>query len=112
VAVRLILLLVVLLLVSAAPARSQPYPVPVPALECRDDVRLFSTLANGNFEYCRAHLRYVPGALDCYQVLDRVCLVLLPGSSDWTETRSTREHVPIPCPEGPEPPVCRRLDLQ
>lgn len=103
----------VLALVAGSSARAQPYvPVPVPALECWTDARLFPSLANGNFDYCRAHLRYVPGSLDCYQVIDRVCLVWLPGTTEWTEARSTRAHIPFPCPEGPEPPVCRRLDLQ
>ena len=111
--VRVALLVAALLLAGTATVRAQPYPAfPVPALECRDDVRLFQTLAGGNFDYCRSHLRYVPGALDCYQIVDRVCLVWLPGSADWTEARSTRARLPIRCPEGAEPPVCRRLDLQ
>jgi len=111
--VRLVVLAAALVLARAAPVRSQPYPVlPIPALECWDDVRLFPRLAGGNFDYCRAHLRYVPGALDCYQILDRVCLVWLPGSGEWTEARSTRARLPLRCPDGPEPPVCRRLDLQ
>ena len=111
--VRVALLAALLVFAGATAMRAQPYPTfPVPALECHDDVRLFPRLAGGNFDYCRSHLRYVPGALDCYQVVDRVCLVWLPGSSEWTEARSTREHLPIRCPEGPEPPVCRRLDLQ
>jgi len=111
--VRVALFAASLVLAAAGRAWAQPYPgFPVPALECHDDVRLFPRLAGGNFDYCRSHLRYVPGALDCYQIVDRVCLVWLPGSSEWTEARSTREHIPIPCPEGPEPPVCRRLDLQ
>jgi hypothetical protein len=83
-----------------------------PALACWDDVRLFPSLSSGNFDYCRSHLRYVPGALECFQVVDRVCLVWVPGSTDWTEARSTRARVSLPCPDGPEPPVCRRLDLQ
>jgi hypothetical protein len=87
-------------------------PLPVPTLGCWEAVRLFSTLGAGNFGYCRGHLRYSPGALDCFQIVDRVCLVYLPGSVDWTEVRNPRAHIPIVCPRGPEPPVCRRLDLQ
>src|SRR5215467_9764748 len=94
-------------------APAQPHlPPAVPAFQCWDDVRFFSSLASGNFEYCRAHLRYAPGTLDCYQIIDRVCLVWLPGNVEWTEARNLRARLPIPCPEGPEPPVCRRLDLQ
>jgi hypothetical protein len=102
-----------LALALATTARAQPLgPLPVPTLGCWEDVRLYSTLAAGNFDYCRGHLRYSPGALDCFQVVDRVCLVYLPGSVDWTELRNPTAHVAIPCPPGPEPPVCRRLDIE
>ncbi len=104
---------VLAVLFGSLPGGAQVLPgLSVPALECWDDVRLFPSLSAGNFDYCRAHLRYVRGALDCWQIVDRVCLVWLPGSAEWTEARSTRTRVPLACPDGPEPPVCRRLDLQ
>ena len=87
-------------------------PASAVTLDCWDDVRLFTSLGGGNFDYCRSRLRYVPGRLECYRLVDRVCLVYLPGSADLTEARSTRVRVAIACPDGPEPPVCRRLDLQ
>src|SRR2546422_3512032 len=87
-------------------------PFPPVVLECWSDVRLFQSLSAGTVDYCRTHLRYVPGAIDCYQLFDRVCSVYLPATGEWTELRQPRSRVPFPCPAGPEPPVCRRLDLR
>jgi hypothetical protein len=102
------------LLAPAARAHQPTLLLPAPGIvtECREDVRLFQSLASGTVDYCRAHLRYVPGALDCYRVIDRVCWVFLPATSEWTDTYSPRARIPFPCPDAPVPPVCRRLDLQ
>ena len=110
---RLPTLLALTVMLAGAARAQEPFLVP-PAIvtECRDDVRLFDSLATGTVDYCRAHLRYVPGALDCYQVIDRVCLVYLPGTAEWTDTHLPRARIPFPCPYAPEPPVCRRLDIQ
>jgi hypothetical protein len=97
------------------PARAQlppPELLPPVVFECWPDVRLFQSFTAGTTDYCRTHLRYVPGALECYQLFDQVCSVYLPASGEWTELRRPRSRVPIPCPDGPEPPMCRRLDLQ
>lgn len=87
-------------------------PPPGVVTECHDDVQLFQSFVSGTVDYCRGHLRYVRGALDCYQVIDRVCSVFLPASAEWTDTYYPRAHIPFPCPDAPEPPVCRRLDVQ
>jgi hypothetical protein len=87
-------------------------PPPGVVTECHDDVQLFQSFVSGTVDYCRGHLRYVPGALDCYQVVERVCSVFLPASAEWTDTYYPRARVPFPCPDAPEPPVCRRLDVQ
>ena len=63
----------------------------------------------GIVDYCRLHLRYVPGTLDCSQFADEVCSVFLPQTGEWVETRQPLEPVLIPCPDAPEPPVCPRL---
>jgi hypothetical protein len=92
-----------------------PVPVPVPdavLTDCRENVRLFDSLAAGTFDYCRGHLRYVPGAVDCFRLIDRVCLVYLPASGEFTDTHYPQTRFPFPCPDGPPPPVCRRLDIQ
>ena len=125
--VGLVLLLATVAVVHAGPiAAPRHVPVPVPApvpvplpdasaavtYDCREDVRLFDSLAAGTFDYCRGHLRYVPGSLDCYQLIDRVCLVYLPATGEFTDTHYPRTRYPFVCPGGPPPPVCRRLDIQ
>ena len=93
--------------------RHVPVPVPDAVLtDCRENVRLFDSLAAGTFDYCRGHLRYVPGAVDCFRLIDRVCLVYLPASGEFTDTHYPQTRFPFPCPDGPPPPVCRRLDIQ
>jgi len=84
-------------------------PPPPVVLECWSDVRLFENFSAGTVDYCRAHRRYVPGALECYHLFDRVCSVYLPATAEWTELRQPQSRLPFPCPPGPETPVCRRL---
>jgi hypothetical protein len=103
-----------LFLVLARPAAAQGPLLPFPEVVtgCWEDARLFESLRSGTLDYCRRHLRYVPGALDCYRVIDRVCTVFVPATGEWTEARAPRARIAFPCPRGPLPPVCRRLDLQ
>ena len=96
--------------VGNPPARGQDIPPAV--VDCWEDVRTFDSLAAGTVDYCRGHLRYSPGALDCHRVIDRVCSVILPVTGEWTEVRQPRTRFRFACPAGPPPPVCRRLDLQ
>jgi hypothetical protein len=105
---------------AAAPVRSQPPAVPPivsgPAFapfvtSCWYDVRLFRTLRLGLVDYCRESLRYKPGALDCRQYTDQVCSIFVPGSG-LVETRNVVNTYVFRCPDGPEPPVCRRMDVR
>ena len=97
---------------SSAPAANQDIP-PLPGLpvlgSCWPEERLFDSLKNGTVNYCRGHLRYEPGALDCYYFADQVCWVLLPGNGEWIRTRSVGSPILFPCPDPPEPPVCPRM---
>ena len=86
-----------------------PYAQP---LSCWSDVRLFRTLRNGNFPYCRQNLRYRPGALECFQITEQVCDVIPAGSALPVRTTSVVNKQVIVCPDGPQPPVCRRLDVE
>ena len=95
----------------ATPALAQTL-VPVTPLACWEDARLFDSFTSGTVDYCRARLRYVPGALECYRIVDRVCTVFLPLAGEWTEVRRAEERIAVRCPPGRQPPVCRRLDLQ
>ncbi len=110
----------VALIALSGPVLAQPLAVPPPGAvapgalgavttACWLDYRYFRTLSAGVLDYCRSHLRFEPGALDCYQYTDRVCSVFLPGTAEWIETRQTVAPVVFPCPDGPEPPVCPRL---
>jgi hypothetical protein len=116
---------VVLLGVTAVPVGARP-PVPLPppgaplvgpafgttgavTTACWLDVRYFRDLKNGVVDYCRGHLGYRRGALDCYQFTDRVCSVFLPDTVEWIETRQNVTPLVFACPDAPEPPVCPRL---
>jgi hypothetical protein len=114
--VRLAAVLLAVLLLALGPAAAVPgtavKPGPV-ATSCWPALRLFDSLATGTTDFCRGHLAYTPGALDCYRFLDHVCAVFLPASNAFVETRRpVSEPLVFPCPDGPEPPVCRRLRLR
>jgi hypothetical protein len=77
---------------------------------CWAEVKLFDTLRYGPVDFCRKRLTYRPGRLECAQVSESVCWVLL--GTQWTLTRTPVSQYVIPCPDGPEPPVCPRLTFQ
>lgn len=79
---------------------------------CYEDVRLFYTLRNGYFPYCRERMRYRPGRLECSQMTDRVCTIVDPTSLQLVEARTLAHRQVIPCPDGPEPPLCRKLNFR
>ncbi len=98
---------------AVTPVPAPLLPVPLPALPpsyCWLDVRLFYTLRNGPVDFCRRNLRYRPGYLECYQFTDQVCATFVPASG-WVTGRNAIDTRVFPCPDGPEPPVCRQLDL-
>jgi hypothetical protein len=86
-----------------------PGGVPNPGY-CWSELKLFDTLRYGPVDFCRKHLAYRPGRLECAQVGESVCWVLL--GAQWTLTRTPLNQYVIPCPDGPEPPVCPRLTFQ
>lgn len=77
---------------------------------CWPEVKLFETLRYGPVDFCRKRLAYRPGRLECAQVAENVCWVLL--GVQWTMTRTTAREYVIPCPDGPEPPVCPRMTFR
>ena len=105
-------------IVSQAGPLATPVPVPVvpvpspvlPPSSCWIDVRIFYTLRNGPMDFCRRNLRYRPGALEYYRFIDQVCATFVPASG-WVTGRNAIDTQVFPCPYGPEPPVCRQLDL-
>jgi hypothetical protein len=94
-----------------APPQSRllPGPVPEPGY-CSIDTLVFYSLRYGPVAFCRRNLRYRPGALECYQFINRVCATLDPVNG-WVNSRSPVDAQVFPCPPGIEPPVCRTLDL-
>ncbi len=87
-----------------------PLITPLPVVtNCRVEPRLFHSLKTGWIDYCRGHLGYAPGTLDCYNFTDQVCTVFLPATQRWTESRQESPPVVFPCPDAPEPPSCPRL---
>lgn len=77
---------------------------------CWSEVKLFDTLRYGPVDFCRKRLAYRPGRLECAQVGESVCWVLL--GTQWTLTRTPMSQYVIPCPDGPAPPVCPRLTFR
>jgi hypothetical protein len=84
-------------------------PLPEPGA-CRVELRVFYSLGLGPVAFCRRHLRYRPGTLECYQFIERICPTLDSGDGAGSSRRSLDAEV-LPCPVGPAPPVCRTLEL-
>lgn len=96
---------------TPVPVPLVPVPVPVlPPSSCWIDIRLFHTLRLGPVPFCRRNLRYRPGRFECYQFTDQVCATWVP-TGGWVTSRSPIDTQVFACPDGPEPPVCRQLDL-
>mgnify|MGYP001163237185 CR=1 FL=1 len=91
------------------PPRPPTSQTPV-VTSCWFDFRYFRNFTSGVVDYCRGHLRYTPGTLDCYQFTDQVCSVFLPQTFEWIETRHGGNASLFPCPDAPEPPVCPQLN--
>lgn len=109
----------VLVAAVVAPARpaaaDSPLPPPVlpfqsPYLQpfgCYQDLQIFRSLKDGEFDFCRLKLRYRPGRAECLRIIISTCNLVAPG---------TRTHGPpgglegfaerIICPPGPPPPTC------
>jgi hypothetical protein len=92
-----------------APPQSRPLPLPAPEPDaCSTEALVFYSLRYGTVAFCRRHFRYRPGALKCYQFIDRVCPTLDPANGRGNRSRVAEV---FSCPAGIEPPVCRTLDL-
>jgi hypothetical protein len=84
-------------------------PLPEPG-GCGVELRVFYSLRLGPVAFCRRHLRYRPGTLECYQFSELVCPGLDAVDGPVGSRRAIDAEV-FPCPVGPAPPVCRTLDL-
>lgn len=79
---------------------------------CWLDSRYFQSFTSGVVDYCRGHIGYQPGRVDCYRFTDEVCSVFLPASHQWIETRHQGPSAIFPCPDAAEPPMCPRLGFR
>ena len=78
---------------------------------CEPTYFIFHSLRYGDFDYCRLHLRYVPGQYDCLRIQVPNCNVFLPGAAR-PNIRTPEDLVLygnadlIACPAGNPPPSC------
>lgn len=85
------------------------FPVlPGPSALCHEEYRVFFTLRDGTFDYCKLGLRYVPGATACARSVARECAqwAATPGGLLSPIQTMTTETVRVVCPSGPVPPTC------
>ena len=107
---RSLVALLLLLVTVPLPAGNVPAPPPLaPQIFCWFEARYFRSFTAGLVDYCRAHLAYRPGALECYYLADQVCWTFAPDKGEWTQVRFSQPPLVFPCPYAPEPPVCPRL---
>jgi hypothetical protein len=109
---------VLALLLVAAPAGGQyvgpPFGQPLivvpgyPPTSCFPELRIFDSLKYGPTTLCRQNMKYRPGALECYQIVDQVCGTFL-ANGQWFEGRNLVSSTVIPCPDGPPQPMCPQL---
>jgi hypothetical protein len=107
------------LLLLGAPALADdfgPPPVVPPLIvvpgyaptACYPEVRIFETLKYGPTDICRLRMKYRPGRLECYQIVDQVCGSFL-ANGQWFEGRNIVSTNVVPCPDGPPQPMCPQL---
>jgi hypothetical protein len=73
---------------------------------CWTEARTFSSLKTGDADFCKKHIKYAPGALDCYTFETQVCEVYQPATRQLTQDRRPLSPRVIECPDEPEPPLC------
>ena len=73
---------------------------------CRTETETFSSLKTGAVDFCKKHMKYAPGTLDCYTFEVQVCDLFQPATQQWTQNRQPLAPRVFECPEEPEPPLC------
>ena len=96
------------------PAATLPAIVPNSVVDtivtsCWMDRRWFWSFTSGNVDFCRGHLDYVPGALDCYSYNQEICSLYTQTTGEWSESVRTLPPALFACPDDVEPPVCPRM---
>ena len=76
---------------------------------CWEEAHPFATAFGDPIDYCRGHLRFTPGAADCFMVTDLVCITHSFDHKQRVQSQQTRQEYysqPFVCPDGPKPPQC------
>ena len=106
-----------LIVIGGEPGRAQTLPgretqnpmsqpqAPI-VTNCWTETQTFSSLKTGEVDFCKKHIKYAPGALDCYTFEVQVCDIFQPTNQQWTQNRRPLPPRVFECPEEPEPPLC------
>ena len=90
------------------PPEVLPFQSPyVSPFGCYQDVQIFRSLKDGEFDFCRLKLRYVPGRAECLRILVSTCNLVAPGTRPLGPPGGLEGFAErIICPPGPPPPTC------
>ena len=93
---------------SGLPPAVIPYGSPyVSPFGCYQDVQIFRSLKDGEFDFCRLKLRYTPGRAECLRILVSTCNLVAPGTRTLGPPGGLEGFAErIICPPGPPPPTC------
>lgn len=75
-------------------------------VNCWTETQPFSSLRTGAVNFCKKHMKYAPGALDCSTFETEICEIFQPTTQQWTQNRRPLRPRVIECPEEIEPPLC------
>ena len=88
---------------SVLPFQS-PYASP---FGCYQDLQIFRSLKDGEFDFCRLKLRYRPGRAECLRIIISTCNLVSPGTRAFGPPGGLEGFAErIICPPGPPPPTC------
>lgn len=74
---------------------------------CYQDVQIFRSLKDGEFDFCRLKLRYRPGRAECLRIIISTCNLVAPGTRTFGPPGGLEGFAErIICPPGPPPPTC------
>jgi hypothetical protein len=74
---------------------------------CYQDVQIFNSLKDGDFDFCRLKLRYSPGRAECLRIIISTCNLVAPGTRTFGPPGGLEGFAErIICPPGPPPPTC------
>lgn len=93
---------------SVLPPAVIPYGSPyVSPFGCYQDLQIFRSLKDGEFDFCRLKLRYVPGRAECLRIIVSTCNLVTPGTRAPGPPGGLEGFAErIICPPGPPPPTC------